>query len=373
MNHRVAALALALATQAPLFAPLHAQTALPSTRAPAPSNAPAPSSVPAPSNAPAQPNAPAAAQAPAAPVAARADASRFNAAIVRIESRAVQGAASAESLGGVRAGSGVIIGERLVLTIGYLLLETESIEVTTSSGKRVPSTVAGYDHATGFGLVRTVLPLDGTPLELGDSDKVHERQKVLTLGQGERETTELVVVSRKLFTGSWEYLLERPIYTFPPVTNWSGSALLTEDGKLVGIGSLIVSDAASDRSGVPGNLFVPVNLVKPILSDLISDGRRRPPVQPWLGISTEQVRGNLVVARVARDGPAESAGIGSGDIVLAVDGERVVDQASFYRRVWTLGPAGTEVTVRVLKDGAVRDIRLRSIDRMDVLRKPVGV
>ncbi len=303
----------------------------------------------------------------------RADPARFNGTVVCIEGRAVQGAASAETLGATRVGSGVIIGERLVLTIGYLLLETESIEVTSFSGRRIPASAAGYDHTSGFGLVRTVLPIDGTALELGDSDLVRERQKVLTLGQGERQATELLVVSRKPFTGSWEYLLERPIFTFPPVNNWSGSALLTEDGKLVGIGSLIVNDAATDQRGIPGNLFVPVNLVKPILADLVNDGRRRAPIQPWLGMSTEPVRGNLVVVRVARDGPAESVGIDVGDILLAVDGERVTDQATFYRRMWQLGPAGTEVSLRILKDGNVREIRVRSIDRMEVLRKPVGV
>jgi serine protease Do len=260
-----------------------------------------------------------------------------------------------------------------VLTIGYLLLEAESVEVTTASGRRIPADVAGYDHATGFGLVRTVLPLDGERMELGDSNTVREHQKLLTIGQGEDEATELYVLSRKPFVGSWEYLLERPIYTYPPVNNWSGSALITPQGKLVGIGSLIVNDAATEQRGIPGNLFVPVDLLKPILDDLRAAGRRRAPVQPWLGMATESVRGALVVVRVARDGPAESAGIDRGDVVLALDGEPVADQADFYRRLWRLGPAGTEVTLRLRSGGTVREIRLRSIDRMDVLSKPVGV
>lgn len=298
---------------------------------------------------------------------------RFNGAVVRVDARAVSGAPSADALGARRTGSGVVISERLVLTIGYLLLETENVEVVTSGGRRIPASVAGYDHATGFGLVRTVLPLDVRPLELGDSDKVAERQKVLTLGQGEPAATELYVISRKPFAGGWEYLLDRPIYTFPPVNNWSGAALITEDGKLVGIGSLIVNDAASDRRGVPGNLFVPVNLLKPILDDLLANGRRRGPVQPWLGMTTEMVRGHLMVVRVSHNGPAEGAGIDQGDIVMAVGGERVADQADFYRRLWKLGPAGTEVVLRVLKGGDVRDMKLRSVDRMDVLFKPSGI
>ncbi|MCL4747478.1 MAG: S1C family serine protease [Burkholderiaceae bacterium] len=293
--------------------------------------------------------------------------------VVRVETRAVGGALSAESLGQRRSGSGVILDERTVLTIGYLLLEAESVEITSASGRKIPANVAGYDHATGFGLLRALVPLDGLPIEIGDSDRIAEREKVLTLGHGERQATELYVLSRKPFTGSWEYLLERPIYTFPPVNNWSGSALISEDGKLVGIGSLIVNDAASDRRGIPGNLFVPVNLLKPILADLLATGRRSGPAQPWLGLSTEVVQGHLMVVRVSRDGPAGDAGIGRGDIVLAVDGERVSDQAEFYRQLWKTGPAGTEVTIRVLQRGSVREIRLRSIDRAEVLAKPAGV
>jgi S1-C subfamily serine protease len=301
------------------------------------------------------------------------DLGRFRGSVVRIEARAVDGAPSAETLGRRRIGSGVVIGDRVVLTIGYLLLETETVDVVTASGRRIPAGVGGYDHATGFGLVRTALPIDGQPMELGDSDAVRERQRLLTLGHGEAEATELHVLSRKPFSGSWEYLLERPIYTFPPVNNWSGSALMTEDGKLVGIGSLVVNDAAAERRGVPGNLFVPVNLVKPILADLLAAGRRKGPAQPWLGLGTEPVRGHLMVVRVSRDGPAEGAGIGPGDIILAVDGEQVSDQADFYRRVWKLGPAGTEVPLKLLKGSTVRDVKVRSVDRMDVLSKPAGV
>ena len=319
---------------------------------------------------PAQASAPPAAAVQSAPAAISA---ALRAGIVRVDTRAVAGAASVAGLGSRRSGSGVILDGQLVLTIGYLLLEADAVEVTTASGRRIPGTVAGYDHATGFGLVRTVLPLDGRPIELGDSDAVVERQMVLTIGQGEDEATALHVISRKPFAGSWEYLLERPIYTFPPVNNWSGAALTTEDGRLVGIGSLVVNDAALERRGVPGNLFVPVNLLKPILEDLVRTGRRQGPAQAWLGLSTEPLRGHLMVVRVSRDGPAEAAGIEPGDIVVAVDGERFADQATFYRRLWRLGPAGTEVTLRLLRDGALRDVKVRSIDRTEVLARPSGI
>jgi S1-C subfamily serine protease len=304
---------------------------------------------------------------------AQAAKSQYTSSIVQIGALVPRDATSAPTLGSRRTGSGVLIGEQLVLTIGYLLLEADQVAVISASGKRIPGAVAGYDHATGFGLIRTALPVDGKALDLGDSDQLQERQKVLTQGHSEGEATELVVLSRKPFAGSWEYLLEKPIYTFPPVNNWSGSALISQDGKLVGIGSLILNDAADQPRGVPGNLFVPVNLLKPILNDLLTEGRRKSNVPPWLGMTTEVVRGNLVVTRVSKDGPADLAGVEAGDIVVGVGAERIADQADFYRRVYQQGPAGATVALKVLKSGQLRDVPVKSIDRMDFLRKPSGV
>jgi S1-C subfamily serine protease len=301
------------------------------------------------------------------------DLTRFNASIVRVDAKVPDDATSAQSLGGARHGTGIILDERTVLTIGYLTLEADAVMVTTASGKRIPASAAGYDHGTGFGLVRTVLPLDGKPMALGDSDRIKEKQRVLTLGQGEPEATEIFVLSRKPFAAGWEYLIESPIYTFPPVNNWSGAALISaEDGRLIAVGSLIVNDAASGQPGVPGNLWVPVNLLKPIMAELLAKGRRDG-ANPWLGMTTESVRGNLMVVRVARNGPAESAGVAPGDIVVGVAGEKVGDQAEFYRKVWKVGPSGATIPLRVLKDGDVKDLAVKSIDRSDFLKKATGI
>jgi S1-C subfamily serine protease len=301
------------------------------------------------------------------------DLTRFNPSIVRLDTKVPEDATSAQSLGGARFGTGIILDERTVLTIGYLTLEADAVMVTTASGKRIPGSVAGYDHGTGFGLVRTVLPLDGKPMALGDSDRIREKQRVLTLGQGEPEATEIFVLSRKPFAAGWEYLIESPIFTFPPVNNWSGAALISvEDGRLIAVGSLIVNDAASAQPGVPGNLWVPVNLLKPIMAELLAKGRREG-ANPWLGITTETVRGNLMVVRVAPNGPAEVAGVSPGDIVVGVAGEKVGDQAEFYRKVWKQGPAGATIPLRVLKGGDVRDLSVKSIDRSDFLKKSTGI
>jgi len=293
--------------------------------------------------------------------------------VVRVEVKAAQEAESASSLGARRSGTGVLIDKSTVLTIGYLLLEADELELVTPAGKRIPASVAGYDPVSGFGLIHSILPIDGEPLELGDSDSVAEMQKVLTLGHGEGVPTELLVVSRKPFAGNWEYALDSGIFTYPPVNNWSGAALISADGKLVGIGSLLVNDAASGRPGIPGNLYVPVNLLKPILKDLLATGRRAGPPQPWLGVSTEVVQGNLIVSKVTRGGPADEAGLAVGDVIVSVGDARVDNQSDFYRSIWKVGPAGVTVPLRVLKSGDVKEVAVKTIDRMSRLRKPAGV
>lgn len=300
---------------------------------------------------------------------------RYAQSVVKIEATILQGGRSVATLGRTREGSGVLIDAQTIVTIGYLIMEAESVRIQTSSGRNVPATVVGYDHATGLGVLRALLPLEGHPLPLGDSDQVRETHSVLTIGQGEAEATPLVVVSRKAFAGSWEYLLEQPIYTFPPVNNWSGSALISAEGNLIGIGSLIVEDASSTQSGVPGNLFVPVNLLKPILADLKTRGRSSKPAQPWLGLTTETIRGSLTVVRVAGGGPAERAGVEVGDIVVGVGGdpEQIKDQADFYRRIWKSGPAGSHVALRLLQGGSLKEVSVESVDRHDFLLHPAGI
>ena len=315
---------------------------------------------------------PAAGRERAARSAVAPDTSRFAASVVRVDARIVEDGRTVEMLGNRRTGSGVILDESTVLTIGYLIMEADRVTVSTAAGQSVPASVLAYDHASGFGLLRTALPVHGQPLPLGDSDRVRQQQRVLTIGQGEPRATRVMIVSRKPFTGSWEYLVDRALYTFPPVNNWSGSALIDDDGRLIGIGSVVVTDAAASRQGVPGNMFVPINLLKPILSELVATGRAQR-AQPWIGLSTEVVRGNLMVTRVAPDGPAEQAGVAAGDIVIGVESDKVADQAQFYRRLWKAGPAGTEIRLRVLKAGDVRDMKVRSIDRNEFLRRPAGI
>jgi len=282
--------------------------------------------------------------------------------VVKVRSKAVSDARTSRALGANREGTGVVIDSNgLVLTIGYLILEAETVELSTADGRQFPATIVGYDNASGFGLLRALSPLPVKPVQFGTSATIGDRELVLIVGFD--GVAPAYVVSRRPFVGYWEYFLEEAIYTAPATVNWSGAALLNRDGKLLGIGSLVVGDAMGARSRVPGNLFVPIDLLKPMLGDLIANGRSSARPRPWIGINTQEVQGNVIVTRVSPDGPAESASIRKGDVIVAVDGAEIKGQADLYRKLWKSGEAGVDISIGVLRGGRIETITVRSIDR----------
>jgi S1-C subfamily serine protease len=292
-------------------------------------------------------------------------------AVVGVRTKALANARSAPTLGAERSGSGVLIApSNLVLTIGYLILEADQVDVTASNGRTVPATVVAYDHATGFGLLRPVGPLDVKPIRIGASGSVDALARLMiATGTGEQGVSVATVVSKRPFAGYWEYLIDGAIFTSPPRLDHSGAALINKEGELVGIGSLFVMDAQSPGERLPGNMFVPVDLLKPILDEMISTGRQKAGLRPWLGLSSLEDEGRIKVLRVSEDGPAAKAGLKPGDIILSIAGQKVERLDEFYRRIWSSGAPGVEVTLRVLQGADVREMKIRSIDRLEFIRK----
>ena len=302
---------------------------------------------------------------------ARFDPERFFQAIVKVQTRAVPDARSSATLGAEREGTGIVIGDDgLVLTIGYLIIEADQVSLVDQQGRSLPARVVGYDHVTGLGLVRAVVPLDVAPLRFGESSSLAERDPVMIINHaGASDVTLAWVVSKRAFTGNWEYMLDTAIFTSPPALNWSGAALISKDMKLVGVGSLIVREASTvGETVVPGNMFVPIDALKPILADLVKSGRPAGAARPWLGVSTDEVQGRLVVSRVSPEGPGDLAGIKVGDIILGVGGDGVRTHAEFYRKVWGRGPAGADIPLRVLQGVDVKELAVHSIDRIEYFR-----
>lgn len=315
---------------------------------------------------------------PLSPALAEADFRKAVESIIMLQSEVPATARTADTLGTQRQGSGVVIDdEGLVLTIGYLVMESDEITLTNYWGKSIPASFVAYDHSTGFGLVRALSPIGVDAIEMGLSSSMEEKSPGLIVSLGNsRPATPVQVVSRRTFAGAWEYLLEDAIYTMPPHREFGGAALINEDGKLVGIGSLFVNDAMGLDAPTPGNMFVPIDLIKPILPELLAKGRRASSPDPWLGIYTTAQGGRVFVTRVADSGPAEKAGIKPGDIVMGVNGKRVTDMVEFYRRIRNLGEAGSNVKLDLLPRGSqaleIKQVVVKSLDRHDWLTKPIS-
>ena len=291
-------------------------------------------------------------------------------AIVKLGIRVPPTARTADTLGTEREGTGVLIDDAgHILTIGYLLLEAQSILVVTADGRVLPATVAGFDHASGFGLVRAAQSLDHPPVLLGNSADARElTTAVVAAHAGAGGWSNACIVRRRPFTGWWEYALDDAIFTAPARDNHSGAALLDNEGQLIGIGSLWVGDAADSGAAFPGNMFVPIDILTPILADLRTLGRRSGAARPWLGLYSEEVRQHVVVTQVLRDSPSERGGVKRGDIILAVGGQAIGNQGEFYRTLWASGVAGSEITLQIWRAKSVREVSVRSMDRMEYLR-----
>lgn len=290
--------------------------------------------------------------------------------VVKLTVKAVPDARSAGTLGMEREGTGVVIDSSgLVLTIGHLITEADTVELSVADGRRFPASVIGFDNATGLGLVKSLQPLPVKPVDFGQSSVANLRDLVLIVGFD--GVAPAYIVSKRPFVGYWEYLLDEAIYTAPATVNWQGAALLSREGKLLGIGSLAVADAVG-RSTVPGNMFVPIDTLKPVLGDFIANGRATTKPRPWLGITSQEIQGKVIITRVSAEGPAEAAGLQAGDIIVGMGGQALTGQADFYTRLWKTGDAGVEVTLDVLKGTKIEPVKVKSIAREGHLRsKPV--
>lgn len=282
--------------------------------------------------------------------------------VVKLRTMAAPAAKSNATLGAEREGNGILLAPKLVLTIGYLVMEADEVEITDHKGRKLPGKVAGFDQETGLGLVRLLIPAQGEPMVLGDARALKEKDAVLAAG-ARGNIAPAFVTSRREFTGGWEYLLDEAIFTFPPIADWGGAALIEPSGKLVGVGSLFVRDAAGNGTSVPGNMFVPVDILKPILDELIENGQRKGAQRPWLGITTFEDEDGVNVGRLSADGPADRAGVERGDIITAVGRTDVKTLAEFYRAVWSRGEAGVRVPLTIKRGKQELTVNVRSIDR----------
>jgi S1-C subfamily serine protease len=292
-------------------------------------------------------------------------------AVVLLRSEIPEDAFTAQILGTERAGNGIVIrDDGLVLTIGYLVTEASTIWLTTNQGTVASGTVLAYDQPTGFGLVQALGKLGMPALARGSAANCKVGDRVMLAGHGGRShTLEAKVFAKREFAGYWEYVLDEALYTAPAHPQWGGAALIGDDGKLAGVGSLLVQEKEGART-LQGNMIVPIDLLEPILNDLLTMGRANRPPRPWLGLYATEIGEHLVVAGLAGGSPAEKAQLEVGDMLIEVAGERIAGLADLFRKIWSLGAAGVEVPLTYAREGTITRVRLKSADRADFLKKP---
>jgi S1-C subfamily serine protease len=294
--------------------------------------------------------------------------------VVGVRSVIPSDAFSAETLGTERAGNGVLIREDgVVLTIGYLITEAEQVWLSFADGRVAPGHALGYDQETGFGLVQALARIDLPALSLGESSTAKVGDRVVVAGAGGRHHSVAArIAARQEFAGYWEYVLDEAIFTAPAHPNWGGTAAISPQGDLLGIGSLQLEQPGEGENAKAQhlNMIVPIDLLKPILDDLLTLGRRNRPPRPWLGLYATEVNNRVVVVGLSGRGPAKKADLRTGDIVLAVGGNEVGDLAGLFRRIWSMGDAGVQVPLTVYRDGHTFEVRVPSADRRRFLKAP---
>jgi S1-C subfamily serine protease len=292
------------------------------------------------------------------------------ASVVSLRSQVPEDALTASVLGTERAGHGVIIADDgLVVTIGYLITEAESLWITTNAGVTVPGHVVGYDQETGFALVQALQPMGSPSMALGDSSALQVSDELITAGHGGLDhAIKTIVIAKREFAGYWEYVLDEALFTAPPHPNWGGAALISEDGELLGIGSLSVQQIGEGGEQSGANMIIPIDLLKPILDELRMYGKRSSAPRPWLGFLVQEVSHHLVVSGIYDDCPADIAGLQVGDVLREVEGEPISGLAELFRRIWRTGDAGVDISLTIMRHRESMSVTVHSTDRDSCLK-----
>ena len=292
--------------------------------------------------------------------------------LVSIQSYIPDNAMSAGMLGTERTGHGIRLREDgLIVTIGYVVTEAEEIWITSHDRRAVPGFVVGSDFESGLALIKPTMPLPGPIMEIGDPSMLGVGDTACIAGSREAnpQAVEVHVVAKQEFAGRWEYVLDKAIFTAPPYESWSGAALLDQEGRLCGVGSLVIQGFEVNETRRATNMFVPIDLLPPIIDEICEYGRRSTPPRPWLGLLVDDEDDGLIVVGVYRNCPADKAGLRPGDVIIRVGDQPVHSLANMFKTVWSLGAAGINVPLLVLRSSQLQEVVIKSTDRSEFLRK----
>ena len=254
-------------------------------------------------------------------------------------------------------GSGFVLdGEGRVVTNAHVVTGVTAVQVTFPDGPTVGATVVGKDEETDLAVL-SVSPegLDLRPLELGDSDTVRPGDRVLAVGNptGAGPTAGSGRISgsgrRVEVPGGFviDGLLETDAVIEPAS---SGGPLVGPDGRVIGVTARLEGDTG---------FAVPANTARDVLADLQDHHKV---IRPYIGIRGRAVGSGVELIGLHEDGPAQSAGLQTGDVVVAIDGVEVNTLGGLLAEVERQS-VGDSVELQVLRDGTPLEITVRLEER----------
>ena len=273
-------------------------------------------------------------------------------------------AMTAELLGTERNSHAVqISADGLLLTVGYSVIEANEIWLTNRKGQTSEAIILAQDYDSGIALLKPASPIGLHFFETATNHILKAGEELFIAASEEEELVPVTLNSVGEYSGRWEYLLERALFTLPLYERWSGAALLNSQGQLCGIGSLALGMQNSEGYIEPGNMFIPVDLVTPHLHFLQSHGKKPGQLRPWLGTLIEEHNAEIFIVGIYHGAPAALAGVRPGDIIKAVNGIPVTSVADFLRTMWRQSTAGEEIPLLLSNGKDSREVILESTDR----------
>ena len=256
-------------------------------------------------------------------------------------------------------GSGVLVSpEGIIITNHHVINDADQIEVALSDGRKLKAKMIGSDPETDIAVLKIDASNLPTPITLGKIDSVHIGDVVLAIGNpfgvGETVTSGIVSAMGRDHVGinTFENFIQTDAAINP---GNSGGALIDTHGNLIGINTAIYSN----NGGSMGIGFaIPINLVKQVMESIIKNGEV---TRGWIGVEPQNLSSELIssmrlpknthgilVAGVLDGGPADSAGLKPGDVLVSLNNESINDVRELLNRVAGIEP-GTEVSCKVIR------------------------
>jgi serine protease Do len=282
--------------------------------------------------------------------------------------------------GGEARGSGFIVNaDGTVVTNNHVVQNSKSVSVTLDDGTKLPARVIGRDPRTDLAVLKVEAGRTLPFIELGDSARVRPGEWVVAMGNpfglGGTVTAGIVSASgRDIGAGPYDDFIQ---IDAPINQGNSGGPLFTQDGRVVGVNTAILSPSGGS---IGIGFAIPSDMVRTVVAELKANGQV---TRGYLGVATQGVTPAMakalrlqdgskgaLVASVEPDSPAAKAGLQPGDVILALDGRKVATPRDLAIDVARVKP-GTDAKLDILRDGSASTVTVavatmqndRTVDR----------